>query len=287
MKHKYLHLSAISDPKILSKKLSAIKHLAMDMDGTIYFDNTLFPFTLTFLENLKSLGLSFCFLTNNPTKSTDDYLRHLLDMGIKVSKDEMITSVQATIDYLKSNFPQYKKLFILGTPSMIKEFEQAGFISTSESHTDIPDALLVSFDKTLNYKRLCTSAYWAKQNLPYIATNPDRVCPTKEQTVLVDCGSICAAIEYATGRKPDTFIGKPDPRILSSIFAKHKLNPSQIAIAGDRIYTDVKTAFNAGALSILVLSGETTIEDIKNSKLKPDIIVDKLSDLLPMLAPSS
>ncbi|WAC40276.1 HAD-IIA family hydrolase [Pedobacter sp. SL55] len=259
--------------------LRAIKHFALDMDGTIYNGSTLFPFTNDFLNYLKANGIGYSFLTNNPSKSTADYLKHLEKMGIPATKEEMYTSAVATINYIKNHHPAIKKLFILGTPSMVKEFEDAGFISTADNAEDKPDALVVGFDTSLVYSRLCRAAYWASEKLPYFATNPDWVCPTDQPNILVDCGAICACIEGATKRKPDVVIGKPDPGMLDGIIQKYELQPNEIAMVGDRIYTDVQMAKNAGALGVLVLSGEATTNDVANSTVKPDIVAQNLAQL--------
>lgn len=267
----------------LSDRLREIKHVALDMDGTIYNGNTLFPFTIPFLENLKKLGIGYSFLTNNPSKSINDYLIQLKEMGISATHDEIYTSALATIDYLRKNHPEVKRLFILGTPSMIEEFEGTGFQSTNDDANDQPDAVIVGFDKTLVYSRLCRAAWWISKKILYVATNPDNVCPTDEPVILVDCGSICSCLEQATGRQPDIVVGKPDPRMLDGILQRHQLQPSQIAMIGDRIYTDLLMAYNAKAFGILVLSGETTIEVASHSILKPDIIAADLTEFGQML----
>lgn len=259
--------------------LSKIRHIALDMDGTIYNGNTLFSFTIPFLRQLKEWGITYSFLTNNPTKSADDYVSHLLEMGVPAQLSDMYTSAQATIDFIKLHHPEMHRLFILGTPSMIREFEEAGFVSTTDDAGDVPDAVLVSFDKTLVYSRLCRAAWWIHQGLTYIATNPDRVCPTDQSTILVDCGSIISALAYATGRQPDVIIGKPDPRMLYNLMEKLHLQPDEVAMVGDRIYTDVKTALNAGSLGILVLSGETTMDIVRESDRKPSLIASDLAEL--------
>lgn len=282
-KYSQIEQMKLSSLPELYAKLKGIKHVALDMDGTIYNGTTLFDFTVPFLDKMKEMGIGYSFLTNNPSKSTDDYLKHLEKMGIPGKREEMYTSAQATIDYIKYNYPQAKRLFILGTPSMIKEFEGEGFISTQDSVDDVPDMIVAGFDMSLTYSRLCRAAWWVKQNLPYIATNPDRVCPTDQPIVLVDCGSICSCLEYATGRKPDVVIGKPDPRMLSGILTRYNLHPSEVAMIGDRIYTDVKMAENAGALGVLVLSGETTMAIVDQSESKPDIIARDLSEFQQML----
>lgn len=244
----------------LRDKLSKIKRLALDMDGTIYLGSTLFPFTIDFLDSMKNAGVGYSFLTNNPTKSVADYLKKLEGMGIHADNDNMYTTSLAAIDYIKSHYPQARRLFLLGTPSMISQFEKVGFESCSDDPDDVPDVLVVAFDPTLVYSRLCRASWWASQGIPYVATNPDRVCPTDQRTILVDCGSICRCIESASGRKPDITLGKPDPNMLYGIMDKYGLKPEEVAMVGDRIYTDTATAHNAGAFGVLVLSGETTLE---------------------------
>lgn len=245
----------------VKEMLKGIRHVSLDMDGTIYLGSTLFPYTLPFLEKLTRMGIDYCFLTNNPTRSLSDYVSKLHRLGIPCADSQMYSTTAAAIDYIKKNYPQAKRLFLLGTPSMISQFEQAGFVSCADDPADRPDAVVAAFDLTLTYSRLCRCTWWAsKEDIPYIATNPDWVCPTDEETILVDCGSLCACIEAACGRKPDVVIGKPNPGILLGILDKYGVAPSQAAMVGDRLYTDVKTALNAGSCGVLVLSGETTLE---------------------------
>lgn len=270
----------------LKDRLAGIRHVALDMDGTIYLSNTLFPFTISFLAKLDELGVSYSFLTNNPSKSLDDYLAKLHKMGIAVLPEQMYTTTIAMIDYIKSHYPDARKLFLLGTPSMISQFEAAGFISTADDPEDVPDIIVASFDMTLQYSRLCRAAWWISQGLPYLATNPDRVCPTDQSTVLVDCGSICKCLESATGRKPDVTLGKPDPNMLLGILQQKGLEPSQIAMVGDRIYTDIAMAQNAGAYGVLVLSGETTLDVANAAPNPPDLICRDIEELGQLLAES-
>lgn len=241
-------------------KLRKIRHLALDMDGTIYLGSNLFPYTVDFLNTMKVRGIGYSFLTNNPTKSVEDYLTKLSGMGIHADAGNMYTTSLAAIDYLKSHYPEAKRLFFLGTPSMIRQFEQAGYETAADDPDDVPDVLVVAFDMTLTYSRLCRATWWAAQGIPYIATNPDRVCPTDQRTILVDCGSLQRCIEAASGRKPDIVLGKPDPTMLDGIRERHGLEAGEIAMVGDRIYTDIAMGHNAGAISVLVLSGETTLE---------------------------
>lgn len=279
------YMSPMSD-EALKLACSKIKHVALDMDGTIYMGSTLFPWTKGFLASLTDHGIGYSFLTNNPTKSIPDYLKKLRGLGIDATSEEVYTTAVATIDYIKINHPEAKRLFVLGTPSMIKEFEDAGFEMAADDPADRPDILVVAFDMTLCYKRLCRAAWWASQGVRYIATNPDRVCPTDKEIILVDCGSMCKCIEHATGRQPDIVIGKPNPDMLRCIQAKYGLAPDEVAMCGDRIYTDVATARNAGSLGVLVLSGETTLETAINSDPQPDITALNIEEFGKLLIAS-
>ncbi|MDR1876717.1 MAG: HAD-IIA family hydrolase [Flavobacteriaceae bacterium] len=265
-------------PELL-ERVKKLKHVALDMDGTIYNGTTLFPYTISFLNRLKRLGISYSFLTNNPSKSISDYLKKLERLGIPVTEEEIYTSAVATIDYLKNKYPEVKRLFILGTPSMIQQFEKAGYISAENSAEDEPDALVVAFDMTLTYDRLCRAAWWAKQGKLYVATNPDKVCPTDQPVVLVDCASIYSCIETATGRRPDIVLGKPQKEMLDGILTSKNLKPEEVAMVGDRIYTDMIMARNAGAFGVLVLTGEATLEEAKNADSELDIILPSIETL--------
>ncbi len=263
----------------LMERLRKLKHFALDMDGTIYLGATLFPYTKGVLGGVKELGLNYSFLTNNPSAGIADYLAKLAKLGIEATREEMYTTSIATIDYIKTHYPEAKRLFLLGTPSMIAEFEKAGFISTADSADDIPDVVVVAFDKTLQYERLCRAAWWISQNVPYIATNPDRVCPTDQKVVLVDCGSICECLAHATGRRPDITLGKPDPNMLSGILGRFGYEADEVAMVGDRIYTDIEMAHNAGAFGVLVLSGETTLEVCDAAPKQPHLVCDSIEVL--------
>ncbi len=262
----------------MNKRLRDIRHVALDMDGTIYSGDTLFKSTLPFLKLLGELGIGHTFLTNNSSKSAKDYLARLRQIGIGASPDELYTSTQATIEYLRQHLPAVRRLFVEGTASMRRELEAAGFILTADGANDEPDGVLVGFDTELTYPRLCRAAYWIKRGKPFVATHPDRVCPTDQPTVLVDCGSICAALEQATGRKPDVVLGKPDPCMLQGILSRHGLAPRQLAMVGDRLYTDMAMAHRAGALGVLVLTGETSAEQGAKHSPAPDLVVSGLAE---------
>ena len=261
----------------MHRKLQGIRHVALDLDGTIYTGATLLPAANPFLALLADLDIGHTFLTNNPSKSRDDYLKHLRSFGLHATAENLYTSAQATIEHLLALRPSVRRLFVLGTPSMCAEFSAAGFQLLPDSPAEAPDAVVVGFDTTLTYPRLCRAAWWIKRGKPYIATNPDRVCPTDQPTVLVDCGSICAMLQTATGRAPDAVMGKPDPGMLRGILHRHQLQPAQLAMVGDRLYTDMEMARRAGALGVLVLTGETTPDEAAASDI-PDLVLHSLAE---------
>jgi len=253
------------------------------MDGTIYKGGTLFDATAPFLAGLRELGIGYTFLTNNPSKSVADYVAHLRKMGVPATGDQLYTAAQATIEYLREKWPAVRRLFTLGTPSMSEQFKSAGFVLVPDAQVEAPDAVVVGFDPNLSYASLCRAAWWIQQGKPYFATNPDRVCPTDQPTVLVDCGSICAALEAATGRAPMAVMGKPDPAMVRGILQRHALAPENLAMVGDRLYTDIMMAHHAGVLGVLVLTGEATAAEAARFLPAPDLVVSGLEELGVML----
>lgn len=267
----------------MNHRLRKIRHLALDMDGTIYKGSTLFPFTRDFLASLREMGIGYTFLTNNPSKNVTDYLAKLANLGIEADASQIYTSTQSTIEHLQQHYPKAKRIFALGTPSMCDEFRQTGFVVCEDSHLDEPDAVVVAFDMTLNFSRLGRAAWWIAKGKPFIATNPDRVCPTDQPTIWVDCGSICACLQAATGRAADAVMGKPHPSMLRGILQKHGLKPSELGMVGDRTYTDMAMAHSAGAIGILVLTGETTRDDADKYSPAPDLVLPSINELGELL----
>ncbi len=263
----------------MEDRLRQIRHVALDMDGTIYSGDTLFDFTRPFLAQLTALGIGYTFLTNNSSKSVKDYVARLRAMGVSATADQIYTSTNATLEFLRDEMPAVRRLFLIGTPSMGAEVSAAGFTLTADSADDEPDAVLVGFDTDLSFSRLCRAAYWIKQGKPFIASHPDRVCPTDEPTVWVDCGSVCAALEAATGRGPDAVLGKPEPQMLHGLLQKLGLRPENLLMVGDRLYTDIVMAREAGTLGVLVLTGEATPEEAAQHSPPPDLVVPDIAAL--------
>ena len=194
------------------------------------------------------------------------------------------SSTHATLEFLKDRFADVHRLFVLGTPGMCREFEESGYVLVPDSPESEPDAVVVGFDLTLTYERLCRAAWWISRQKPFFATNPDRVCPTDLPTVLVDCGSICAALEKATGRAPTAVLGKPDPAMIRGILQRHSLKADELAMVGDRLYTDMAMARRSGSFGVLVLTGETTQAEAIAADPPADLIVPSLKEFGEWLA---
>jgi NagD protein len=256
-----------------------VRHVVLDMDGTLYSGARLFVQTVPFLEGLRSMGIGYTFLTNNTSRSKADYVKKLRGLGIEAREFEIYTPAESTIKYLRNCLPHAKALALLGTPSLVQEFVEAGFVVS----WDAPEVVVVGFDTTVTYERLCRAAYWISSGLPFLATHPDLVCPTDEPTVLVDCGSLCACLTAATGRQPIVF-GKPSPSILLELRDRLHLASDELIMVGDRIYTDMKMAREAGIPAALVLTGETTAAQAAELCEKPEVIVADVGQLGELLA---
>ncbi len=244
------------------------------MDGTIYLGGTLFDWTPGFLSTLRELGIGYTFLTNNSSRSKQHYVEHLLEMGIEADLSTMYTSTDSAVHYLRHSLPEVGRLYVLGTPSLQEELAGCGYTVVD----DQPEAVVVGFDTGLVYERLCGAAYHIGRGKPFVATHPDFICPTDQPTVLVDCGSICAALTAATGIEP-VVLGKPDPVMLRGILEKHDLEVGQLGMVGDRLYTDMAMAARTGALGVLVLSGEATREDVATCTEPPEVVVEDVGRL--------
>lgn len=265
----------------MTPELARIRHVVLDMDGTMYLGSTLFPHTRPLLSTLAHLKIECSFVTNNCSRSRPQYAEELRDMGIEAAPENIWTSAHATIFYLRAQLPRAKRLFVLGTSGLGDEFRGAGF----DVADDRPEAVVVGFDNELTYDRLAHTAYWISLGLPYVATHPDRTCPTDRPIVLPDCGAICALLESATGRRPDAIPGKPNPAMLRSILATHGLAPREVAVVGDRLYTDIRMARDAGAIAVLTLTGETQRADIEAAveATRPELVVADLDEFARLL----
>ncbi len=258
--------------------LKDIKLFMLDMDGTIYNEDTLIPGALDFFDTLQKQGKKYIFMTNNSSKGKITYVEKLTQLGIKATTEDIASSVNATIMYLNEHKSQ-AKLYVVGTESLKRELTDEGFdvVPTDYKNDDI-DYILLGFDTELNYEKIRGACYYISRGYKYIATNCDLKCPIGDDKYIPDCGAIAKMLELATGRKP-LFLGKPERTIVDSVSDKWNVPVSQIACVGDRLYTDVAVGINAGATSICVLTGEAQKADLAITEFVPDYYFDSIKEL--------
>lgn len=257
--------------------LSNIKCFALDMDGTVYLGEQWIDGAREFLRRIEETGRNYVFVTNNSSKNAAVYVEKLHRMGLDAGADKIVTSGQTAIDYLKNHFPG-AKVFLLGNSMLKEEFEQAGII-LEEEH---PDVVMTAFDTSLDYRKMCRVCDHVRAGLPYLATHPDYNCPT-ETGFVPDVGAIHAFIHASAFRYPDRIIGKPNADIIEYLCTRVSTKREEIAMVGDRLYTDVAAGRNNGLKSILVLSGEATMEDVYRSEVQPHLIFDSVKEMTGLL----
>ncbi len=255
------------------------KLFLFDMDGTLYLGDQLFPFTKELLKTIKILGGKYLFMTNNSSKSVADYIKKLEKLGIKACYEDFITSSQATAYYLKNNHKD-ASLYVCGTQSLKEELSSNGFKITE--NLDEVECIVMGFDTELTFKKLEDVSFMlTTRDLPYIATNPDYVCPTEWGSV-PDCGSVCDMVFNATAKRP-VVIGKPTPLMPQLAMQNWGYTKEETVVIGDRIYTDVLSGINAGVTAVLVMSGETDEKILNESEQKPDIVLADCGELMKIL----
>ena len=260
--------------------LKSIRLFLFDMDGTLYLGNELFDFTAELLDTIKKQGKRYMFMTNNSSKSVKDYVLKLKKLGIDSCEDDFFTSSQATALYLKEHH-RGDRLYVCGTRSLKEELSKNGFEITEDPGQT--DCIVMGFDTELTFKKLHDVSYLllTRPGIPYIATNPDYVCPTEFGSV-PDCGSVCDMLYNVSKRRP-VVIGKPSPLMPELAMEKWGYTKEETAVVGDRIYTDIKSGLNAGITGILVLSGESTLQTLADSPDKPHLVLENAGQLLPYL----
>ena len=256
--------------------LDKVKLFVLDMDGTFYLGDRRIDGALDFIHKVKETGRDVIFFTNNSSKNGSMYREKLAAMDCPITKDRIMTSGDVTAAYLKSKYPG-KKVYLVGTPALEAVFREEGICLTEEK----PEVVVIGFDMTLTYEKLERACTYIREGAVFLATHKDINCPT-ETGFIPDCGAICAAITLSTGVLP-RYLGKPCRETLDMVLQRTGYNKDEIAFVGDRIYTDVATGVNNGALGILVLSGETKRADIAASEVQPDGVFESLKEMLEYL----
>ncbi len=254
------------------KSLAQKKLWILDMDGTVYLGNQLFPETLPFLQRIRESGATYLFFTNNASRAKDTYVSRLNGMGIPAGPENILTSAETTIAFLKQHRPG-KSVYVVGTPDLIRSFEDAGICVEEDA-----SIVVASFDTTLTYDKLEKACRYIREGAEFISTHPDFNCPV-EGGFIPDSGAICALITASTGKLPRYF-GKPYEDTLQIIEEFSGVAREDMVVVGDRLYTDIALGAKHGVASVLVLSGETTLEDLEGSDVQPSVIVQNVGELL-------
>ncbi|MBO5927308.1 MAG: HAD-IIA family hydrolase [Clostridia bacterium] len=251
----------------------------LDMDGTIYLGNTLFPFTLEFIKAVKENGARCMYLTNNSSKGVSDYVIKLKNLGIDANKEDFVTSTDATAKYLLEK--GYKRIYAMGTPSFVEHLKSQGLSVTEEIEDEI-DCVCLAFDSTLTFKKIeDVCKILCNKNVAYVATHPDLTCPMEYGSV-VDLGSLLVGFYNATGKNP-VIIGKPEPTMIELAIERAGVKKEQAVMIGDRLKTDVLSGLNADIDSILVLTGEDNRENTEKYKIYPTEVLNSIEEITKQL----
>ncbi len=254
----------------------------LDMDGTIYNEDTLIPGAPEFFDLLIKQGKDYVFMTNNSSKGKASYVEKLNRLGIKATERNICSSVNATVLYLNEH-KSGAKIYLVGTESLKHELLEEGFeIVPINYRGDDIDFVLLGFDTELNYEKVRGASYYVSRGYSYIGTNCDLKCPVLDNKFIPDCGAIAKMIELATDRLPQ-FLGKPERTMVDAVSKEWNVSIDKIACVGDRLYTDIAVGINAGATSICVLTGEATTDEITKSEFKPDYCFDSIKGLYQAL----
>ena len=258
--------------------LKSARLFMLDMDGTIYHEDELIPGAAEFFGLLNKRGIPYVFMTNNSSLGKEGYVSKLNRLGITAGVKNIASSVNAVIRLLKSR-KIGSRLYAAGTESFRNELREEGFtILPDDYRGDDVDCVVLGFDTELTYAKIRGVCHYVSRNYPYIATNCDLRCPVREGKFIPDCGAIAEMIRLATGRMPE-FAGKPERAMIDAVSSEWNVPNEYIACIGDRLYTDIAAAINAGAVSVCVLTGEADREEISASKFKPDYCFESIMNV--------
>ena len=266
-------------------KLKNTELFLFDMDGTLYLGDNVYEGAVELMEDLPRLGKKYIYLTNNSSRAGEDYITRLRRLGFPCERENVFTSGMATGMYLNQRHPG-AKVYLAGTKAFYRELVSYGIdlVNDELGHTEAEDVDVVvqGFDTELVYEKLDKAVHFLRRGAHFIAANPDWVCPMPRGEVLPDCGSICALLTASSGVKPN-YIGKPNRNMIDVISAMTGIPNEKICAVGDRLYTDIAVAQNAGSVSVLVLSGETDQKMVDEAERKPDYVLKNVAEIADIL----
>lgn len=254
--------------------LSETEIFLLDLDGTVYLDEKPIGDMLSTLSRLRDMGKRLVYLTNNSSRTEREYRAKLERIGILNERDGVYTSGMATVEYLKAHHAG-ARVYLVGTQALMAEFEEAGIVLDDEA----PEICVLAYDVELTFAKMRRLDYFLRNGVRFIATHPDDVCPTADGS-MPDVGAFLAMFERSSGRRPDVVIGKPFSYMGEGLSRRYGCPRANMCMVGDRMHTDIRFANNNGMKSILVLSGETTAETMKNFPDSPDLVLSDFNEIL-------
>jgi 4-nitrophenyl phosphatase len=266
-------------PDVLTNDLpdnwfDAIRGCVLDMDGVLYRGNTLIPEVPEFLAALDTAGIAWSMATNNSTATPRQYVEKLAGMGIVAPEDRIVTSGVATATYMKSRFPRGTRVYVVGMAALTEALFADGYFTPAERDAEV---VVSGANFELRYEMLRTACLAIRAGAAYVATNADKTFPT-EEGLIPGSGAIVAALSAATDIDP-VVIGKPSPEMIGSCMAIMGTPPEQTLMIGDRLDTDILAGQRAATRTLLVLTGVSTRQEVAETGIVPDVIVETLADV--------
>lgn len=259
------------------ERIKSCELFILDIDGTFYLSGKPFEGSQKFVDALGRLGKKLVFLTNNSNRTIESYINEFEEMGIKLSRDQIVTAGVATAEYLFEEFGP-KRVYIVGTDDIKYEFQRVGHTVVEED----PEVVVVTFDKTLTYEKIKKATQFVSKGALFVVTNPDLNCPSSEGP-LPDAGAIASAVRKASGVYPNIIFGKPEPKLIEMVIRHNNVGKNEACMVGDRLYTDILAGIQAGTWTVLVLTGEANMEQVQKSPIKPHLIAKDIGVLADIL----
>jgi 4-nitrophenyl phosphatase len=244
----------------------------------LYRGTETLPGVQQLFDELHFRGLPFRLATNNSMASPEMYVNRLAGMGIRADPDSILTSAGATRQYLSDTLGSRARLHVLGAPALTDQLVSKGDFEIVDPDCETPDAVVVGLDREVTYDKLRKAHRGIQSGAQFIATNGDVTLPT-EDGLVPGCGSLIAALVASTGRHP-TVIGKPEVHLLEAAVTDMKVGRQTCVMVGDRLDTDIAAGHRSGMLTVMVLTGVSTRDDIVSAPVKPDLVFTDLPAIL-------
>jgi arabinose operon protein AraL len=278
------------DKRVYDSFVNEIEGFVFDLDGTVYLGEEALPGAISCITELRRRRKRMIFVSNKPLEPARTYAEKLTRLGLPTSETEIITSAYVLGSYLARSEPGLR-LYVIGETSLINELRSHGLTVVDEfknqdSNAVINpagvDAVVVGFDRTLDYRKLNTAYQALTRGARFFSTNPDKVCPMPGGAI-PDAGATIAALEAITNCKVELVAGKPSTIMMKVALDRMGLAPEQCMMIGDRLETDITMGQQAGMTTAVVLTGVSKRSDVNKLTAPPDLVLENLGELLNYL----